>query len=129
MFNVGAEFLGFILIKSINRFTGAFIHIAAHAGISGSVGKQTVKIGNAFLVTLRINIFNELTRCWQSAIRCSSDLSLGLFCEIFFTEFRFVLLPPTQPDSDMTDSKNIAETTVRRPPQALIIVIIPFIIL
>lgn len=56
MFDVGAEFLGFILIKSINRFTGALIHVATYPGISGSIGKQTVKIGDALLVTLRINI-------------------------------------------------------------------------
>ena len=56
MLDVGAEFLGFILIKSINRFTGTLIHVAAHPGISRGVGKQAVKIGNALLVTLRINI-------------------------------------------------------------------------
>ncbi|OQV66227.1 hypothetical protein AK51_10795 [Serratia nematodiphila DZ0503SBS1] len=56
MLDVSAEFLGFILIKSINRFTGTLIHVAAHPGISRSVGKQAIKIGDAFLVTLRINI-------------------------------------------------------------------------
>ena len=56
MLDVGAELLGSILIKSIYRFTGTLIHVAAYPGISGGVGKKAVKIGDAFLVTLRINI-------------------------------------------------------------------------
>lgn len=56
MLNVGAEFLGFIFIKRIYGFTGAFIDITANAGISRGVGQQPVKISNPFLIALRINI-------------------------------------------------------------------------
>lgn len=56
MLDVGTELFSFIFIKRVYSLTGTFIDMTANTGISGGVGKQSVKISNPFLVTLWINI-------------------------------------------------------------------------